>query len=304
MPLEPTITREIAPLPERREDAHKGDVGRLIILGGFGSNDAADVQAPDLMMLGAPALAANAALRSGAGLVQLLVPSDLRSPVLSVAPCATARRLIDNHARILSTIHEFRADVLAIGPGLGRSLSPHTLTEILLHFPGPVVIDADGLNLLAEAPKFAAPNPQRIILTPHVGEAHRLLAARGRDLPIETTAARRDAACTLHEEFQTIVVLKGRGTLVTNGERLYINDTGNPGMATGGTGDVLTGVIAALLGQKMDPFEAAILGVYLHGLAGDFAAEELGRHSMTAQDVIDYLPDAFCDHESATSGPA
>jgi NAD(P)H-hydrate epimerase len=111
--------------------------------------------------------------------------------------------------------------------------------------------------------------------------------------------SRRVAACALAEAFGTSVVLKGRGTIVTNGERIYTNHTGNAGMATGGTGDVLTGLIAALIGQHMPPFEAAILGVYLHGLAGDFAAEELGRLSLTALDLIDYLPEAFAEHESA-----
>lgn len=291
MPIEPSITREISPLPSRRDDAHKGDVGRLLIVGG---------RHDDLAMVGAPALAANAAMRSGAGLVQLLLPAELRVPTLTLAPCATARTLSNSGEQILKAAHEFCADVLAIGPGLGLSISPSTLAEVVVRFAGPIVVDADGLNLLAAATKFSIPNPQRIVLTPHVGEAKRLLKSRGHDVAIDTTAARREAACLLAEEFQCVVVLKGRGTLVTNGERLYINDTGNPGMATGGTGDVLTGVIAALLGQKMEPLEAAILGVYLHGLAGDFAAEELGRLSMTAQDVIDYLPDAFCDHESAS----
>jgi NAD(P)H-hydrate epimerase len=96
-------------------------------------------------------------------------------------------------------------------------------------------------------------------------------------------------------------VLKGRGTIVTNGQRLYLNETGNAGMATGGTGDVLTGVIAALIGQRLEPFEAAILGVYLHGLAGDFASEELGRWSMTAMDLVEYLPEAFSEHELSGS---
>lgn len=299
MPIEPSITREISPLPSRRDDAHKGDVGRILIIGGH-SHDSSMTSRTQVVMVGAPALTANAALRSGAGLVQMMVPGDLCAAALTIAPCATARTLIFNYDDIMTAARDFRADVLAIGPGLAELMNSKVLIELMIHFPGPMVIDAGALNLLAEAKHAAPPNPQRIVLTPHVGEAKRLLASRGHEVAIDTTTARREAACLLAEEFQCVVVLKGRGTLVTNGERLYINDTGNPGMATGGTGDVLTGVIAALLGQKMESFEASILGVYLHGLAGDFAAEELGRLSMTAQDVIDYLPDAFCDHESAS----
>jgi len=164
----------------------------------------------------------------------------------------------------------------------------------------PIVIDADGLNLLAGVPRFDIPDARRVVLTPHPGEARRLLAARGDDRAIDASSpARRAAASALSALYGCTVVLKGRQTIVTNGDRIYTNETGNSGMATGGTGDVLTGVIAALIGQKMDPFEAAILGVFLHGLAGDYAAEELGRWSMTALDVIDYLPEAFCEHEMA-----
>ena len=143
-------------------------------------------------------------------------------------------------------------------------------------------------------------NPQRVVLTPHAGELHRLLEARGRSRSVDRSAAsRRDAACALVEAYGCCVALKGLGTIVTNGKRMYINETGNAGMATGGAGDVLTGVIAALIGQQLEPFEAAILGVYLHGLAGDFASEALGRLSMTAMDLVEYLPEAFSEHEVA-----
>jgi len=144
--------------------------------------------------------------------------------------------------------------------------------------------------------------PQRVVLTPHHGELQRLLEAHGRSVsPDQTLATRRDAAATLFDLYGCTVVLKGRGTIVTNGERLYVNETGNAGMATGGTGDVLTGLIAALIGQEMPPFEAAVLATYLHGLAGDFASEELGRFSMTAIDLLEYIPEAFGDHEAAAS---
>ena len=289
MPTELIVTHEIAAAPQRRDDAHKGDVGRIIIIGGCCN---------EVCMVGAPALAANAAFRSGAGLVQLLVPEAIRASVAVLAPCATVRRLPTDAPALLRATTDYHTDVAAIGPGLGDSLAASAVVEFLSGFRGPIVIDADGLNLLATVPPFDIPDPRRVVLTPHPGEARRLLAARGIDRAIESSAtSRRAAACALVEAYGCTVVLKGRGTIVTNGDRIYTNETGNAGMATGGTGDVLTGVVAALIGQKMDPFEAAILGVYLHGLAGDYAAEELGRWSMTALDVIDYLPEAFCEHE-------
>lgn len=284
-----TITREIAPLPSRADHAHKGDVGRVVIVGGCCN---------EVFMAGAPALAATAALRSGAGLVQLFVPESLRATVTSLAPCATSRTLPTSTAALLGALQEFAADVVAVGPGLGNSLQVAVLVGVLKELASPIVLDADGLNLLASTEPFEMPRPERIVLTPHPGEARRLLAARGQDADVGSTpAARRDAALRLVEAYGCTVVLKGHGTIVTNGDRLFVNETGNSGMATGGTGDVLTGMIAALIGQGLDPMEAAILAVCLHGLAGDFAAEELGRYSLTATDLIDYLPEAFCEYE-------
>lgn len=288
-----TITREIAPIPGRGDDAHKGDVGRLVIIGGC---------ANEVAMVGAPALAANAAFRSGTGLVQLLVPEAIRTATAVLAPCATTRTLPTDADSLARAVGDFHADVVALGPGLGDSLTPSVVIDFLAQCPLPAVIDADGLNRIAEAPTFNIPDAKRIVMTPHGGEMRRLLAARGRDLTVDRTSAlRRAAACALVEAYGCVAVLKGRGTIVTNGERLYVNETGNAGMATGGAGDVLTGMIAGLIGQGMDPFEGAILGVYLHGLAGDFASEELGRWSMTAMDLVEYLPEAFCEHDLSAS---
>lgn len=283
------ITQEIPPSPELREDAHKGDAGRLVIIGGC---------CGEVAMIGAPALAANAAFRSGAGLVQMMVPELVRTSAAVLAPCATTRTLPTDATGILAAVEDFHADAVALGPGLDDSMDPSTLMEFLIGYTGPVVLDADGLNLLADTEPFTIPNPKRVVLTPHPGEMRRLLSARDLDRPVEQTLpARRAAACALVEAYGCTAVLKGHHTIVTDGERLYTNETGNAGMATGGTGDVLTGVVTALIGQRMVPLEAAILGVYLHGLAGDFAAEELGRRSMTAMDLIEYLPEAFSEHE-------
>jgi NAD(P)H-hydrate epimerase len=291
MSLDPVITREIPAIPERKDDAHKGDVGRLTIIGGCAS---------EVLMVGACAMTANAAFRSGAGLVQMIVPEPLRTPAVVLASCATACTLPDNADGLLKAVEAFHTDVVALGPGLGDSLAPSVVAEFLTRFEKCVVVDADGLNRIAEADAFAIPDPGRIVMTPHPGEMRRLLASRGVDAPIDNTpGSRRRAASTLVETFGCIAVLKGRGTVVTNGQRLYVNETGNAGMASGGAGDVLTGILAALIGQGTEPFEAAILGVYLHGLAGDFASEELGRWSMAATDLIEYLPEAFCEHELA-----
>lgn len=282
------LTREIPPLPPRGDDSHKGDVGRIVIIGGC---------CDDLLMVGAPAMAASAALRGGAGLVQMFVPEPIRAAAATLAPCATARTLPAESVPILEAIRDYKADVVVVGPGLGRSLAPSVIVELLTYYPGAMVVDADALNLLAEVGPCDIPDPHRVVLTPHPGEMQRLLAAGGRSVDADhSPSARREAACALVATYGCTVVLKGRGTVVTNGDRLYVNETGNSGMATAGMGDVLTGLIAALIGQRMVPLEAAILGVYLHGLAGDLAADELGKHSLTALDVIDFLPEAFGDY--------
>ena len=284
------ITREIAALPKRDDEAHKGDVGRIVVLGG---------SAIDPIMIGAPALAANAALKSGAGLVQIVVPRGIENAVAVLAPCATLRHLSqtgDSDA-VWACVEMFACDVLAVGPGLGDTLPVDVLVSLIDRVGVPVVVDADGLNTLAKAGAFRFAQPSRVVLTPHPGEMRRLVQACGLDLNLDRTPESRQAvAVAVARHYGCHVVLKGRHTVVTDGHRVYINETGNAGMATGGAGDVLTGVVAALLGQKLEPLEAAILAVYLHGLAGDFAAEELGRHSLTATDIITYLPEAFCDH--------
>jgi len=285
------VTREIAPLPKRADDVHKGDVGRIAVIGG---------RYDEVVMVGAPTLAANAAFRSGAGLVQLLVPEPLRAAAAVLSPCATVRTLPCDASTLLQAVADFGADVAIIGPGLGDSLEPAVVATFLKEFGGMIVVDADALNLLSLAPPFAIPQGKRVVLTPHPGEARRLLSACGAgESPMNSPKTRQEAALALVRAYGCVVVLKGRGTVATDGARVYVNETGNSGMATGGAGDVLTGVIAGLMGQRLLSLEAAILGVYLHGLAGDFAAEEIGRCSMTADDIIDYLPEAFCEHETA-----
>jgi NAD(P)H-hydrate epimerase len=181
-------------------------------------------------------------------------------------------------------------NVVAFGPGLGRSPAITRLViSLIAQSRAPLVIDADGLNALAQHADRLRPHRSAIILTPHPGELARLT---GSDVKT-VQASRRELAARLAAEQQVIVLLKGQGTIVTDGRRLYQNSTGNPGMATGGTGDVLTGLIAALLGQGLEAFAAAQLGAYLHGLAGDLARDALGEASLIASDLLTYLPAAF-----------
>lgn len=184
-----------------------------------------------------------------------------------------------------------QADVVAIGPGLGQSDDIRMLVGFLIRsVQKPLVIDADGLNALVGQTDLLSQRKCPVVLTPHPGEFARLAGSTITEVQSDRVA-RAAALATLSHEL--VVVLKGAGSVVTDGRRYYINATGNPGMATGGTGDVLTGVIAALLAQKLPPFEAAQLGVFIHGLSGDIARDQSGEIGLIAGDLVDALPDAF-----------
>jgi NAD(P)H-hydrate epimerase len=280
-----TYDNDLPRLPPRKPDAHKGDFGTALIVGGSRG------------MAGAAGLAGMAALRGGAGLVRLAVaeaivdtvagfePSYMTSPL----PCDAAGRIAGAAYERIVELAE-KATVVACGPGLGRSLELDQLVlRLYQEIAKPMVFDADALNALATEPETLTHPGGPRILTPHPGEFARLI---NRKLEPD---ARADAAVQLAARCGIVVILKGHRTLVTDGARRAINTTGNPGMATGGTGDVLTGLITALCCQHLEPFDAARLGVHLHGLAGDLAAEELGQVSLVASDVILFLPDAICD---------
>ncbi len=270
-------------LPERARDAHKGQFGFALIVGGCRG------------MTGAVALAGMAALRGGAGLVRLAVPEDCVETVASFEPSYMTLPLPADPAGRISPkaferIFEWAdwATVVALGPGLGRSQGLNELVgRLYRELPEPLVVDADALNALATRPEFLAQAGAPRILTPHPGEFTRLVGKRLSVEEAETAAVELAARCGI------VVVLKGHRTLTTDGNRRARNTTGNPGMATGGSGDVLTGLITALACQGLDPFEAAQLGVHLHGLAGDAAAAELGEVSVIASDLVEFLPDAF-----------
>ncbi len=273
------MTASLPRLPERPIDAHKGQFGRVQIIGG------------SIGMAGAPALAALAALRSGAGLVQVACPREVRTTVAALAPCATIGRFYESD--------KFEATVRAVGPGCGDSLSTKDLKWILSEGLTPVVIDADGLNVLARIDEWWSQIDQNDVLTPHPGEMERLLEMTSLDA---TELKRPDLAREVARLCGGIVVLKGHQTVVSDGERSYVNDTGNPGMATGGSGDVLTGMIAALIGQGLSSYDAACVGVHVHGLAGDIAAKRFGQISLIATDLIDALPEAFRAHQGSGGG--
>jgi ADP-dependent NAD(P)H-hydrate dehydratase len=276
-------------LPPRAPDSNKGHFGRILVVAGSRG------------MSGAAILCASAALRAGAGLVKAALPAEILSIVGAGNPCYTTAALPqDADGRIalsafkalasLSAAHE----VIAVGPGLDRSAELSALMfELVAKMPNPMVIDADGLNAFAgQAEKLRCEQYPRII-TPHPGEFARLLQVDTKTVQ----AHRRDLAIEFARAHNCVVVLKGQGTVVTDGRRVYQNATGNPGMAKGGAGDVLTGVIAALLGQHLGPFEAAQLGVYLHGLAGDLARDQIGEVSLLATDLLDFLPPAIRQHQ-------
>lgn len=276
---------EIPQLPSRAIDSHKGSYGRVVLIGG------------SVGMSGAISLAGLGALRGGAGLVYLACPRSVWSAVAAIEPSyLTVPLSEDPQGRLsLPAIPEIMAacllaDAVAIGPGLGQSTElQQVISHVVRSVDVPCVVDADALNLLVDRLEVLASARSVRVLTPHPGEFARLTG-----LTTAAVQANREALATeFARQHRVVLVLKGAGTVVTDGQRLFINRTGNPGMATGGTGDVLTGLVTSLLAQGADPFDAACLGCHLHGLAGDIAAEELSSPGMIASDLPKYLPLAW-----------
>jgi len=265
--VEATATRVIKTrLPRRNRYAHKGNCGHVLIVGG------------DLGYSGAARLAGEAALRVGAGLVSVATRTEhsglmnLNRPELMCHGVETSGQL----AALLA-----KADVVVVGPGLGQSAWSKILFNAAINAGKPMVIDADGLNLLAKAPT-AKP---AWILTPHPGEAARLLNCSTADIQQDRFAA----VLSIQANYGGVAILKGAGTLIASEQQLAVSSTGNPGMASGGMGDVLSGVIAGLLAQGLSLQDAAQQGVYNHGLAADLAAEKDGERGLLASDLMPYL---------------
>lgn len=256
-------------IKERERDIHKGNCGKVLVFAGSKG------------MAGAAVLCARAALRTGAGLVRVSVPEEL-FPILQVgvpeATCMTRDRLFED-------LMQYSA--IAIGPGLGDEIKNGNLIKKIINMTDkPVVIDADGLNLLQEDPGIMRQAKAKLIITPHPGEAARLLKRKTADI----NGNRLESARGLAAVTGAVTVLKGADSVVATPEgKTYINTTGNPGMATGGSGDVLTGVIAALAGQGLEPEAAAASGVFLHGLAGDLARDRVGEYGLIASDIADMV---------------
>ncbi|MHC4882420.1 MAG: NAD(P)H-hydrate dehydratase [Planctomycetota bacterium] len=279
---------EIPKLSKRPVDGHKGTFGKVLIVGG------------SMGFSGAPALAGKAALRSGAGLVRVSVPESIQPIVATLDPCYTTIGLSEKNGQFSSkaatelAAHLPDNDVVAFGPGVGTGAGVKDILLSLLAVEGlKLVIDADGLNVLSQCGGpggWLEKKKADVVLTPHPGEMQRLWKSVFREPMPED---RSECAVKFAEKTGTVVVLKGAGTVVTDGERVFVNDTGNPGMATAGSGDVLTGVIAALIGQGLSTFDAAVLGVHAHGLAGDAAAKIRGQVGMIATDIVEHLGHAY-----------
>lgn len=274
------ITREFVQtiIEKREKEIHKGDCGRILIVAGSHG------------MAGAAILAATAALRTGSGLVQVAIPKEL-FPIVQVGiPEATCLE------RDLRKIDLSLYDAIAVGPGLGQSdESIDTVKYLFENYDGKMVLDADGLNILAYNNLFdLIKDKENIVITPHMGEARRLLG--------HLKEERKETAIELYRKTKAITVLKGHATVVaTDNEKTYINTTGNPGMATAGSGDVLTGIITSLLGQGKSAKEAALAGVFVHGLAGDLAAETVGEYGLIAGDIAYYTAIALKEISGSTS---
>ncbi len=264
-------------LPDRDDFAHKGDFGKILLLCGSRG------------YTGAAALAAMGALRSGAGLVFLGVPESIyaieavKLTESIVFPLPDENGMLSGAAvpQILERLP--RMDAVLIGPGLGQSAGTLAAVKAVLErFDGPVVVDADGINILAAHKDILRGRAASTILTPHDGEFARLGGVVGND--------RAAAAENMARQLGCIMLLKGHETVITDGVETYINHTGNPGMAVGGSGDVLAGILVSLLGQGIAPLEAAACGAWLHGAAGDLCAARMGQYGMLPGDMVSALP--------------
>jgi len=310
-----SLPDDLPRLPARQRDSHKGTFGTVVVVGGSASDG--------IVMLGAPVLTALAALRTGCGLCKLATPAPLLAAALGLCPSATGLALpTDGDGRMQP--HEAAAAMdrciahatcLAVGPGLGDSPGAQAVVlRAVQQDDKPVVLDADGLNALAAIADFRADFRAAAVLTPHPGEFKRLVSAMGIKGDLGLAQSRETAAQQLAQRLGAVVVLKGAGTVVTDGQRVWTNTIDHPCLATGGTGDVLTGIIASLIaqfvpspqqtlfkakvpqmplppGRPLDLYDAARLGVAIHGLAGAMWSRRNGADAgLLAQELTELLP--------------
>jgi ADP-dependent NAD(P)H-hydrate dehydratase len=260
--------------------------GRVLVVGG---NDG---------MIGAPVLAGTAALRMGAGLVQLAVPRSILSACLTITPELIGLGLGKAAGKDQLLAAGEKADAIVIGPGLGRTPEAEARLTRLVRLEKPMVIDADGLNILASMKKWPSYFKASAVLTPHPGEMARLVKMLGRAEVPTDDGGRIEIAATSARAFGQVVVLKGERTVVTDGTRVYLNRTGNSTLSKAGTGDVLSGILGTLLAQRMDRFDAACLAVHLHGKAGEIAGAKGGMRCALAREVVDTLAPAIAEYEA------
>lgn len=282
--------RTVPKLASRPANGHKGTFGHVLVVGG------------SIGFAGSISLAANGALRGGAGLATFASPASVHATIAGLCPCATSISLeCDSSGTVLPScwrqIIKSQFDVLAVGPGMGLGISQQLLVRAALEQDKPLVLDADGLNNLVAIDNWPSLRNCQLVLTPHPGEFSRLTDKSVQEIQSNRQEQAALAASQWQEKSSTdhplVLVLKGHHTVVCDGRRIFVNTTGNPGMASGGTGDVLTGMLAALIAQGLQPFEAACLAVHVHGLAGDLGAKDLGQVSLMATDMLDYIPKAF-----------
>ncbi|WP_207289594.1 NAD(P)H-hydrate dehydratase [Senegalia massiliensis] len=272
-------------LTKRNPESHKGDYGKVLIIGGSRG------------MTGSVTLSSKSAMRTGSGLVYTMVPEYLET-IMSIKLTEEIVKIAKDNGKgyfIKKSLEEILnntkdKDVLAIGPGMGTfEDNIYLLREIIKNINIPLVIDADGLNSLSTDIDILKNKKNSIVITPHLGEMARLL-----DKSIKEIENNRVYyAKHISNKYNIVTVLKGSNTIVSYKDEIYINNSGNPGMAKAGSGDVLTGIIISLIGQGLEPFNAAKLAVYIHGLAGDFARDKKGEHSMIASDIVDSIGDAI-----------
>ncbi|MFA4981340.1 MAG: NAD(P)H-hydrate dehydratase [Candidatus Omnitrophota bacterium] len=280
------IKDALTKFPKRATDAHKGDFGHVLVMAG------------SCGYTGAAYLASQASALSGSGLVTLAIAKSLYGVLASKLTEVMVRPFIETKDGSLSLLAEkdlvgfaHKCNSIAIGPGLSQNKETQRLVRNLLEkLDKPVVLDADGINAFVGCLDALKNSKRPLVMTPHPGELARLIGKEAEEIQKD----RKNIALSFANEYNTVLVLKGHNTVIAEpGGEYYVNETGNVGMASGGTGDVLTGIIASFIGQGLDPFTAAVLGVYFHGLAGDEAAKEKGQLSLLATDILNKLPEVL-----------
>ncbi len=285
--------KDLPRFPQRDAQDHKGTFGTVVVIGG----------APH--MIGAPALTAGAALRTGAGLAKILTRPDIMPHCLTLEPSATgipvAWDIDPGHVQSALRTLPDQGVVLAVGPGLSTEDHLLPILEAVFTQPRPVVLDAVGLNGLAAHPSLASNRTCPLIVTPHPGEYRRLADAFHLKADPVDPARRPEAAQVLARALSDVVVLKGHQSQISDGSTTHTNTTGNPALATAGSGDVLTGMIASLIAQGMPLMDAAVLGAHLHGAAADRWASRVGPVGLTARDLIAEIPATIAAYIATTS---